>query len=88
MVKNISKKSNKDVEKYMIPKEIVDVEHNRCNAWNGDEEGCKANDCWYYRNTKRCTAHKGKLAEKLKASKKKRKTRRSRRRSKRSRTKR
>ena len=49
-----------------IPNEVLDAENNRCNGWNGNEEECKENNCWFYRNSKKCVAHKLKLAEKLK----------------------
>jgi SAM-dependent methyltransferase len=49
-----------------IPDELLEAENNRCNGWNGNEEECKNNNCWFYRNSKKCVAHKLKLAEKLK----------------------
>ena len=49
-----------------IPDEMLEAENNRCNGWNGNEEECKGNNCWFYRNSKKCVAHKLKLAEKLK----------------------
>ena len=49
-----------------IPDEVLNAENNRCNGWNGNEEECKGNNCWFYRNSKKCVAHKLKLAEKLK----------------------
>ena len=59
----ITKTINKEDK---IPDELLEAENNRCNGWNGNEEECKNNNCWFYRNSKKCVAHKLKLAEKLK----------------------
>lgn len=60
----------------LIPQEVKDSENARCGAWNGDETECKANDCWYYRDSKKCKMHTFHVADKIK-NKSKKKYRRS-----------
>jgi hypothetical protein len=74
------KKSSSPKDKSFVPIDpgVREAENARCSEWIGDEENCRANKCWYYRNSKKCAAHLGILSGKSpKGSKKKRSKRRS-----------
>jgi hypothetical protein len=88
-----TKSSSKSKDSNFIPidPDVRNKENTRCSAWHGDEDSCKTNKCWYYRNSKKCKAHLGILSGKLpknsskRSSLKKRRSRKSRKGSKRSR---
>ena len=46
----------------LIEQSVKDSENNRCSAWNGEEDGCKENKCFYYKGSKKCKAHFGILS--------------------------
>jgi hypothetical protein len=72
---------NKDRPYVEIPQDLKNAEHERCSAWNGEEDDCKSNDCWYQTRSKKCQAHYGKMVDKM-STKKKRSKKRSKSRSK------
>ncbi len=88
-----TKSSSKSKDSNFIPidPDVRNKENTRCSAWHGDEDSCKTNKCWYYRNSKKCKAHLGILSGKLpknsskRSSLKKMRSRKSRKGSKRSR---
>lgn len=69
-------RSSVEKNKIHISDEIKDAEHARCAKWSGEGnmDECKKNDCWFYRNKNKCSAHYFKLAEKLSNGLKKRTT--------------
>lgn len=89
--KSSSKSKSKDSNFIPIDPDVRNKENTRCSAWHGDEDSCKTNKCWYYRNSKKCKAHLGILSGKLpknsskRSSLKKMRSRKSRKGSKRSR---
>lgn len=62
-----TKSSSKSKDSNFIPidPDVRNKENTRCSAWHGDEDSCKTNKCWYYRNSKKCKAHLGILSGKL-----------------------
>ena len=68
--------SSVEKNKIHISDEIKDAEHARCGQWSGEGnmDECKKNDCWFYKNKNKCSAHYFKLAEKLSNGSKKRTT--------------
>jgi hypothetical protein len=75
---SVKRSSPKDKSFVPIDPGVREAENARCSEWIGDEENCRANKCWYYRNSKKCAAHLGILSGKLpKESKKKRSKKRS-----------
>lgn len=69
--KSSTKKKSADITNLIDPA-VRNNENKRCSEWNGDEENCKSNKCWFYRNNKKCKAHLKMLGEN-KTSKKNRK---------------
>lgn len=55
--------------KVKIPDELVITEKKRCGEFNGDEDKCKSNNCFYRRNSKKCDIHYSIVAENMKSKK-------------------
>ena len=56
--KKISKKvTKKDDKKIMFSDEQKEKENKRCGTYDGDDENCKSNNCWYNYRLKKCGIH-------------------------------
>jgi hypothetical protein len=55
--------------KVKIPDELVITEKKRCGEFNGNEDKCKSNNCFYRRKSKKCDIHYNIVAENMKSKK-------------------
>ena len=54
----------------IIPQEMKDSENKRCSSYNGNQDDCRANNCWYFRDSKKCKMHTFYVADKIKGKSK------------------